>query len=396
MNTMKKSLILIALVLFSGLLVQAQNNKVVSAWNYLTQFDRDSDNDALVKAREAIDAALTHEKTMGNSKTWHYKGLIELKLGSSDAHKDVAGDAINLATEAFSKSLELDNKNRYRDDNIQNLGALTTILGNQGIGYYDKQDFKNAYESFNKILSVNDIITQYSKKTPPMDTSSLKNAALCAQKADLPDEALAIYQKLYDSGVKEVGVLSSLGALYKKTGDDVKAKSIRAEARQLFPENQGILIDEINEMLAGEKQEEAIGLLEEAIANEPEKAEYHFVMGTAKDKMKDYEGAQTAYEKAIELNPEYFDAYFNLGAIFYNKAADITKQMQELSLDANDVYDRLNKESGDLFKQSLPFLEKAHSINKTDINTLNALKEIYAKTGDFDKSNAMKELLNQK
>jgi len=49
----------------------------------------------------------------------------------------------------------------------------------------------------------------------------------------------------------------------------------------------------------------------------------------------------------------------------------------------------------DLFKQSLPFLEKAHSINKTDINTLNALKEIYAKTGDFEKSNAMKELLNK-
>jgi len=61
-------------------------------------------------------------------------------------------------------------------------------------------------------------------------------------------------------------------------------------------------------------------------------------MGTAKDKMKDYAGAQAAYEKAIEKNPEYFDAYFNLGAIFYNKAADITKQMQELSIDANDEY----------------------------------------------------------
>lgn len=395
MNTMKKSLILTALVLFSGLFVHAQNNKVVSAWNYLTQFDRDSDNDALIKAREAIDAALTHEKTMGNSKTWHYKGLIELKLGSSEAHKDVAGDAVSLASEAFSKSLELDNKNRYRDDNIQNLGALTTILGNDGIAHYDNKDFKSAYGSFSKILSINDIITEYSKKKPAIDTSSLRNAALCAQKAELPDEALSIYQKLYDANIKDVGILSSLGALYKKSGDDAKAKSIREEARELFPENQGILIDEINELLADDKQEQAIGLLQEAITNEPEKAEYHFVMGTAKDKMKDYEGAQSAYEKAIELKPEYFDAYFNLGAIFYNKAADITKKMQDLSLDANDEYDRLNKESGDLFKKSLPFLEKAHSINKTDINTLNALKEIYAKTGDFDKSNAMKELLNK-
>lgn len=395
MNTMKKSFILTALIVFSGLFVNGQNNKVVSAWNYLGQFERDADNDALVKAREAIDAALSHEKTMGSHKTWHYKGLIELKLSNSEAHKDIAGEAVDLATEAFSKSLELDKKNRYRDDNIQNLRVLTTILGDQGIGHYDGQDFKNAYGSFSKILNINDIVAEYSKEKPPIDTSTMKNAALCAQKAELDSEALSIYEKIYDAGIKDVGVLSSLGALYKKSGNEAKAKSIRTEARELFPENQGILIDEINEMLAGEKQEEAIGLLKEAIANEPDKAEYHFVMGTAKDKMKDYAGAQAAYEMAIEKNPEYFDAYFNLGAIYYNQAADLTKQMQELSIDANDEYDRLNKQSGDLFKQSLPFLEKAHSINKTDINTLNALKEIYAKTGDFDKSNAMKELLNK-
>jgi len=280
MNTTKKSFILTALILFSGLFVNGQNNKVVSAWNYLTQFERDSDNDALVKAREAIDAALAHEKTMGNSKTWHYKGLIELKLSSSEAHKDVAGDAVDKAAEAFSKSLELDNKNRYRDDNIQNLRVLTTILGDQGIGHFKGEDFKNAYGSFNKILNINDIVSEYSKKKPPMDTSSMKNAALCAQKAELDSEALSIYEKIYDAGIKEIGVLTSLGALYKKTGDEAKAKKIRMEARELFPENQGILIDEINEMLADEKQEQAIGLLEEAIANEPDKAEYHFVMGS--------------------------------------------------------------------------------------------------------------------
>jgi len=393
MNTMQKTFILVACLLFSGLYVNAQNNKVVSAWNYLTQFDRDSDNEALIKAREAIDAALQHEKTKGNAKTWHYKGLIELKLAGSDAHKDASTESVELASEAFTKSLELDTKKRYKDDNVQNLGVLTTILGDQGIGHYDKKDFKNAYGSFKKIADINKIIKANSKKELPMDTSTLKNAALCAQKAELDDEAVEIYQELYDANIKEVGVLSSLGTLYKKMGNEEKSKAFRAEARELFPENQGLLIDEINEMLADEKQDQAIDLLTEAIANEPEKAEYHFVLGTAKDKMKDNAGARAAYEKAIELNAEYFDAYFNLGALYYNKAADITKKMQDLPLDAETEYEQMNKESGDLFKESLPFLEKAHSINKTDINTISALKEIYAKIGDFDKSNAMKALL---
>lgn len=390
---MKKSVILMALMLFSGVFAFGQNNKVVSAWNYLTQFERDNDDDALLKAREAIDAALKHEKTMGNSKTWHYKGLIELKFLNSEAHKDAAGDAVDQATEAFTKSLELDSKNRYRDDNIQSLRVLNTVLGDQGIGHFEGKDFNSAYGSFNKILGINDIIEANTKKNEPLDTTSLRNAALCAQKANLDAEALGIYQKIYDAGVKEIGVLTSLSALYKKSGDDAKAKSIREEARKLFPDNQNILIDEINELLADEKQDQAIGLLEEAIANEPEKAEYHFVLGTAKDKIKDIAGAQVAYEKAIELNPEYFDAYFNLGAVYYNQAADITKKMQDLPLDAQDEYDKMQKDSGDLFKQSLPFLEKAHAINKTDINTLNALKEIYAHIGEFDKSNEMKKLM---
>jgi len=146
-------------------------------------------------------------------------------------------------------------------------------------------------------------------------------------------------------------------------------------------------------MLSAGENDEAMNLLEEAIANEPEKAELHFALGSAKDTQKDYEGARASYEKAAELNPEYFDAYYNLGAIYYNQAAEITKKMNELGLDEQTEYDKYQVQSVDLFKQALPFFEKGHGINATDRNTIIALKEIYAKIGDFDKSNAMKELL---
>jgi len=67
--------------------------------------------------------------------------------------------------------------------------------------------------------------------------------------------------------------------------------------------------------------------------------------------------------------------------------------MNDLGIDEDDKYAKLQTESIELFKQALPFFEQGHGINATDRNTIIALKEIYAKMGDFDKSKAMKLLL---
>lgn len=390
---MKNSLILIAVLCISTITANAQNSKVVAAWNYLTEFQRDGVSEAILKARDAINEAVEHEKTMANAKTWNYKGMIELAILGSEAHQDLASEAMKSATAAFKKSIELDKKNRFKDDNVQNLRVLVNSVYTSGSDFYNAKDYKSAYGEFSKILEIRDIIDANTKKSEPMDTASLQAAAICAQNAQLNDEALVLYQKMYDADIKEDYVLKGLSTLHKKAGNDAKAKAIREEARALFPDNQGLIIDEINEMLTAGENEAAMKLLEEAIANEPEKAELHFALGSAKDTQKDYEGAQAAYEKAAELNPEYFDAYYNLGAIYYNQAAEITKKMNELGLDEQTEYDKLQVESVELFKEALPFFEKGHGINATDRNTIIALKEIYAKIGDFEKSKAMKALL---
>lgn len=395
MYKMKNSLILITVLFISIVTSNAQNSKVVAAWNYLTEFQRDGVEEAILKAREAINQATEHEKTMANPKAWNYKGMIELAILGSEAHQDLAPEAIEAATEAFKKSIELDTKKRFKDDNVQNLRVLINSIYTNGSNHYNAKDYESAYGEFSKILGIRDIIDANTKKQEPMDTASLQAAAICAQNASLNEEAMVLYQKMYDADIKEDYVLKGLSALHKKAGNDAEAKAIRNEARELFPDNQGLLIDEINEMLSAGENDAAMKLLQEAIENEPEKAELHFALGSAKDTQKDYEGARAAYEKAAELNPEYFDAYYNLGAIYYNQAAEITKKMNELGLDEQTEYDKLQLESIELFKQALPFFEKGHGINATDRNTIIALKEIYAKMGDFDKSNEMKTLLNE-
>ena len=50
---------------------------------------------------------------------------------------------------------------------------------------------------------------------------------------------------------------------------------------------------------------------------------------------------------------------------------------------------------GAIFDQALPYLEKAEKIDPSDKNTIIALKEIYARKGNFEKSNLYKARLEK-
>ena len=53
-----------------------------------------------------------------------------------------------------------------------------------------------------------------------------------------------------------------------------------------------------------------------------EAAEKYFKLGKQKYNKKDYQGAIADFDKAIELNPKYFDAYYNRGN--YDTAQNIS------------------------------------------------------------------------
>jgi len=87
-----------------------------------------------------------------------------------------------------------------------------------------------------------------------------------------------------------------------------------------------------------------------------------------------------------------FDANYSLGALYYNKAVEITEKMNALPVDKMDEYNKLKEERDKWLKKALPYLEKAHKLKPNDLNTVAALREIYMRLGDTEKSKQMKEL----
>ena len=147
-------------------------------------------------------------------------------------------------------------------------------------------------------------------------------------------------------------------------------------------------------ILADKSSKYALDYLELATKNNPQNATLWFAKGSLFDaNMKDTVKAVDCYKKAIEIDPKYFDANYNLGALYFNHGADIMTKANALPQDKAKEYDDLKVKANAEFNLSLPYLEKAHELNSQDIPTMESLKNIYYRLEMMEKMEDMKKQL---
>ncbi len=115
-----------------------------------------------------------------------------------------------------------------------------------------------------------------------------------------------------------------------------------------------------------------------------------FSLGSVLDNLGNAEEAIDAYKKALEVNSDYFDANYNLGALYFNQAVQGINEANDMwkprmTKTESDKQKALEQTAKDLFETAKPFLEAAHAINDGDLETMRSLRDIYARTGDDDK-----------
>ncbi len=369
---MKKSILLI-IVMLTGSIIFAQTSKRTSAYNYLR-------NGKLDKAKEYIDPTISNEKTMADPKTWFYRGNIYLQLAltTEPAYQNLDPDPLGVAYESYKKTLELDEKETYKVDIVNNMQVIAIKYYELAVGNYNEKEYIKASGNFEKAYQIN-------MAGGKNDTAALQNAAIAAQIGNDHDLALRLYQQILESDYGNPQVFNSMSEIYKAKEDTAGALSIIQEGRTLYPDNFDLLIAETNIYLAAGDVENALTNLEKALEKDTTNPIIYFALGTNYDQMGKLAEAEAAYKSAIELDDNYFDAYYNLGALYVNQAADIQKVATDLPLDATEEYDRMKEEADGLLKKSLPYLEKAYEINPDDIKTLVSLKEIYTRLNMMEK-----------
>ena len=163
-----------------------------------------------------------------------------------------------------------------------------------------------------------------------------------------------------------------------------------AKAREQFPDNQTFMKEEINLLIITEQTDKAKEQLVEAIKAEPDNANLYYNLAYISEQTGDDEVAVVNYQKAIEADPEYFDATFNLAVNYYNKAAEILKEANEMDLRTYQKEGKAIEEKAKAeFEKALPYLEKAHEINSEDKVVLETLQTVYVQLKMNDKAEAV-------
>jgi tetratricopeptide (TPR) repeat protein len=236
--------------------------------------------------------------------------------------------------------------------------------------------------------------------------------ALSALNAKQLGTACSYFKILYDKKYDKPLVYDAMYKCTEEEDADAAAKYL-TEGRERYPDDTGLLFSEINHYLKLNKIEALETKLKEAIEKEPENHTLYSTLGNTYDNLyqkaskegdeekaqKYFDLAKDYYEQALAKKEDYTDAIYSIGALYYNKAAVMTTEMNALTNDftkeGTQRYNELKTQVDGMFDEALPYFTKVEKINPSDRNMLIALKEIFARKNDFEKSTEFKNRLEK-
>lgn len=408
---MKNQIFALALV-FMTMVSFAQKKELKTAEKAIKK----QDYATAITAINSIESII--ENADGKTKAKYY--FLKGQAYSATKKYEVAGESFNtlIALEKKIKSV------KYTNKAVPMLNEMINETSNRAINLYKAKDFKNA---------TNDFYLTY--VLSPNDTSFLFNAAVSASIAKDLDLSLSYYRKLMEIGYD--GMVTSFVATSIETGEEVvfgnktmrdfavKAKSHNnpkdknseskkisiikdianilstqgkieeavvaiKKARNEDPSNLNLLLTEADFYVKLNKMDEFTVLMKEAVVKDPNNATLYFNLGVVYYNQKKMDEAKNYYLKAIEIQDDYTDAYMNLAILILDADEAIVDEMNK-NLSNDKKYNELAKQQLEIYRDALPYIEKADSL-KRSIDTVRTLLNIYDNLEMDEKSKEFRAL----
>lgn len=363
-------LILFIGIVFSG--YQCSSTELTSAKLYIQQKNYDKALDALQKEVQ---------KNPQSDEGYYYLGVV---LGEKERYTEMI--------DAFGKSLSVSDK---FSKNISDYKLASWVnLFNKGAGYYQRGT-KTIDEDSAKILYTKSIDAFNSAiEIEPDSADTYKNLAFVYMITLQYDNAINPLEKLIEKkdaldGYKFLSEIFYVkGNEYKTKYDNDKVlsdsleamnyfnKSIKVaeEGRKRYPDDSEILLTLSNAYIGANKIEVAIDAFRTGVEKEPNNQYYRYNYGVLLLGKNDFAGAEEQFKKALEIDPDYYNASYNLAVTYVKWGAMINKM-------ADEKGDLNNKEYKEKYQKALPYLEKIVQNKKEDVAMWELLGKVYSVLG---------------
>lgn len=321
----------------------------------------------------------------------------EGKIERWEVTAPVVEKPLDSALESLKKAIELDVKGKKTKNINTDLIRLKNQFITEGSNAYGFKDYKSAYAYFKNVVEIGEM-----PQVASVDTIVVYYSALSAQLGELYNEAIDMYKKCLELGYTSDGtVYYNIYEALGSAGQGEGAVKYLEEGFVKHPNNQNLLFALIQDyMNRGEDPAKILEYLAKAKEQEPNNATLLFAEGTLFDRLGKFDEAFAAYKQATEVQPDFFDAYFNLGALYFNRGVKLIEEANDVPAKEVEKYEKLMAEANEQFKACIPYMEKANEVKPDDKNTLETLKNIYFRFRNESpemkaKYDAVMEKLNQ-
>ena len=411
---MKKSLFLAALVLMSTVCF-AQKNPLVKKAKSLAM----SENADFAGARAAIEEAIAADPT---AEAYYWAGMIGYQEVTRENYNQMMGQGLDQAKagaaveESYNYWLKADELAQVPVLNKKGVEVPTDpkMRGNvskkileyyknqelvkYGIFLNEQKDYAGAFNAFKLHVAIPDLAMMQDpklQKEMPKDSTYTQYkyyAAIFAVQSEMHEDAIALLNEMKDGEFEAISVNQFLFQEYMNVKDTVKAVETLQAAVVRFPQEPWFLQNLINHYIFSGQEQVAIDYLAQAIEREPNVAQYHLIKGNLDENQGNEEAALADFDNALRCDPTLADAMAGKGRVYYNKAVKLNEAAAMIS--DNKEYKKALEEMNAVFKQSLPFFEKAHEIAPEDRTYMQVLKGLYYRFNMDAEYNAISEKLN--
>ncbi|MCC8426043.1 lipopolysaccharide assembly protein LapB [Mucilaginibacter sp. UR6-11] len=377
-------------------------NKVAATY---TEADKN-----LIASKESIDKAAANAKTANLPLTYAVKAAVYATYALRDTSKAKTIGFFNTADEALKKAKELDATGENKALILEAANNLAQYQLNKGVADFKDKNFDLAYKDFD-----------YFHNLFPEDTTALYYSGLAAVAGSNYPAALTAYSKLLPLKFsKKETIYMDMSSIYLTTKDTVNALKIASEGVEKFPNSSDLRRREIEVSLQAGKAHEILGKIQAAIANDPKNKNLYYYAGltytsfgsnTGSDIDKLKKGSKDAaaiaalqakkdnyfaqavemYKKALEIDPDYYEANLNIGYAYLAPAIDLYNAANQLPPSKQKEYTAAIAKSTAQFELAKPYLIKATELNPKSKDALINLKNYYLGTKDTANATAIQK-----
>ena len=391
---MKKVMILLAVLLTANVMM-AQKKDRTDAYMY-------NRNGQYEKAMTSIEKCVNHEQFLGmkpndQSQAWLYRASIYQNIIQSgdEALMAKAPNALEIVYESLMncmKNPDFLQDQQNKQEIYQRVGSVMNTYYTKGADDYNTGKFAEAAPMFKKAYDI-------AKTLGSSDANDMLNlAATSALRAEEYNMALEYFTEVKNNGAEGVDIYRHLAACYNGLGNAEQAMAMINAGLEKNPGDANLILEKVNAYLKEGKGAEAIEDLNRLHELDPENAQLLFVLGTIygdenNADVFDSDMAVKYYEDAIKLKPDYYDAIYNLGALYITMSNKLKAQANDITGFSKAEIEQYNKLIGDaeeLLRTGLPYVKQAYEAQPTP-EVKNVLKTMYVQLKMNEEAKALEE-----